>query len=302
MRACCAGATGRDAALDKHRSVSLRGEAEGQRLKFLSRTAATWHPRHVFELRDGELGSRAGVMRAHEFGHARSNLGAHRVTDKDAVMADARTGEMKLALRRNPGAKIECGAALSRTGDVVLLAFHRHQRRPADGGEVDRPAARSQQPARQKVLDEHRINRLHVKLGGQVHHRQVLVVELAVLVGGVAVAAHQMVEHFLLRLHVSVEVHGHEPRQLQKTRVDLPPAARERHGTVVSTVRRNQSVPRFSASSLTTVGLMRVSTGPPASMSVSGTAGSPLASISAVAASTGTDGWHTANTCTSPLK
>ena len=36
--------------------------------------------------------------------------------------------------------------------------------------------------------------------------------------------------------------------------------------------------------------------------SVSGTAGSSSASISAVAASTGTDGWHTANTCTSPPK
>ena len=68
------------------------------------------------------------------------------------------------------------------------------------------------------------------------------------------------------------------------------------------TLRRNQSVPRFSASVLTTVGLMRVSIGPPARISVSGTAGSPSASISAVAASTGTDGWHTANTCTSPPK
>ena len=68
------------------------------------------------------------------------------------------------------------------------------------------------------------------------------------------------------------------------------------------TLRRNQSVPRSSASVLTTVGLMRVSTGPPARISDSGTSGSPSASIRAVAASTGTDGWHTANTCTSPPK
>src|SRR5215472_2791945 len=98
MRACCAGATGRDAALDKHRSVSLCSEAEGQRLEFLSRTAATRHPRHVFQLRDGEMGSRAGVMCTHEFGHARSNLGAEAGTVKDTVMADAGAGEMKLAL------------------------------------------------------------------------------------------------------------------------------------------------------------------------------------------------------------
>ena len=68
------------------------------------------------------------------------------------------------------------------------------------------------------------------------------------------------------------------------------------------TLRRNQSVPRFSASVLTTVWLTRVSIGPPARISDSGTAGSPSASIRAVAASTGTDGWQTANTCTSPPK
>src|SRR5690242_5347074 len=141
MRACCAEATGRDAALDKHRSVSLRGEAEGQRLEFLSRAATTRAPRHVFELRDGEVGGRAGVVRAHELGHARSDFGAEAGAVKDTIMADARAREMRLVLRRNARAKIECGAALSGPGDVVLLALHRHQRRPADGGEVDGPAA-----------------------------------------------------------------------------------------------------------------------------------------------------------------
>ena len=68
------------------------------------------------------------------------------------------------------------------------------------------------------------------------------------------------------------------------------------------TLRRNQPMPRCSASSLTTVGLTRVSTGPPASVIDKGAAGSPSSSISATAASTGTEGWQTAKTCTSPPK
>src|SRR5262245_26104631 len=108
MHACCAGATGRDAALDKHRSVSLGREAEGQRLEFLSRAATTRHPRHVFELSYREVGCRAGVVRAHELRHARSDLGAEAGAIKDTVMADARAGEMNLMLWDNPRAKIEC--------------------------------------------------------------------------------------------------------------------------------------------------------------------------------------------------
>src|SRR5262245_8000512 len=119
MRPCCAGATGCDAALDKHRSVSLGGEAEGQCLEFLSRAARPRHPHHVFELCDGELGCRTGVVRAHELGHARSDLGAEARAVEDAVMADARAGEMNLVLRRNPRAELECGAALSGTGNIV---------------------------------------------------------------------------------------------------------------------------------------------------------------------------------------
>ena len=59
-------------------------------------------------------------------------------------------------------------------------------------------------------------------------------------------------------------------------------------------------MPRSCARLFTAVGLLRVSIGPPISVIDSGTNGSFAASISAAAAITGTDGWHTATTWTLP--
>src|SRR5215212_7550800 len=58
---------------------------------------------------------------------------------------------------------------------------------------------------------------------------------------------------------------------------------------------RNQSVPRSMASLLTAVGFTRVSIGPPMRIIDRGAKASCSSSISATAASTGTEGWHTAN-------
>ena len=63
-------------------------------------------------------------------------------------------------------------------------------------------------PLRQRVAHEHGVDGLQIELGGQVHHRQILVVELAVLLGGIAVALHQMIEQVAMRLDVALEVHG----------------------------------------------------------------------------------------------
>ncbi len=62
------------------------------------------------------------------------------------------------------------------------------------------------------------------------------------------------------------------------------------------TVRSNQSSVCASANLLTAVGLTRVSIGPPIRIIEAGWQGSPAAAISDTAASTGTDGWHTAMT------
>ena len=68
--------------------------------------------------------------------------------------------------------------------------------------EPHRPAAMGQLALRQQVALEHHVDGLQVELLGEVEHREVLVVELAVLVGGVAVAADQLVEVALVRLLV----------------------------------------------------------------------------------------------------
>ena len=48
----------------------------------------------------------------------------------------------------------------------------------------------------------------------------IFVVEIAVLVGGVPIAFHQMAEQLLVRVHVAVEVHGHEAGELKETGID----------------------------------------------------------------------------------
>ena len=58
----------------------------------------------------------------------------------------------------------------------------------------------------------------------------------------------------------------------------------------------NQRSDRLVANSVTGVGLRRASIEPPISVTLRGS-GSRAAAISAVAASTGTAGWHTAITC-----
>jgi hypothetical protein len=69
---------------------------------------------------------------------------------------------------------------------------------------------------RQRVLDEHRLDRLQVELGGQVHDGEIFVVELAMLFGGIAVALHQMIEEVLVRVDVAVEIHAMKPESCRK--------------------------------------------------------------------------------------
>ncbi len=57
---------------------------------------------------------------------------------------------------------------------------------------IDRLAAMGHLALRQRVLDEHGLDRLQVILRREVHHREIFVIELAVLVDEIAVALHQV--------------------------------------------------------------------------------------------------------------
>ena len=92
-------------------------------------------------------------------------------------------------------------------------------------------AAMAETPRRQRVFDEHLLHRLQIELGGQIHDREIFVVELVMLVGRVAVALDQMPEEIAMRIDMPVEIHRHEAGELQESRIDLAHAARmrERH-------------------------------------------------------------------------
>ena len=81
------------------------------------------------------------------------------------------------------------------------------------------------------MADEHGIDGLEVELGRQVHHRQIFVIEFAMLLRAVAIALDKIVEQIAMRLEMAVEVHAHEAVQLEKARIDVAHEARmrERH-------------------------------------------------------------------------
>ena len=158
------------------------------------------------------------------------DLGTESRAVEDAVMADAH-GEIMLTLfMREVGAERVGGLRLADPGDVVALTLDGEEGRPPDRLRPDRPAAMRHLPVRQRVAHEHRIDGLQVELRGQVHHREIFVVELAMLLGGIPVSLHQMPEKLLMGADVAVEVHPHEARQLQEARIDVAHEARMREG------------------------------------------------------------------------
>ena len=74
---------------------------------------------------------------------------------------------------------------------------------------------------RQGVLHEHGLDGLEVELGREVHHGEIFVVEVAVLLGVVAVALDEVLEHLAMRLEVAVDVHRHEAGELQEAGIDV---------------------------------------------------------------------------------
>src|SRR4029079_1773009 len=100
-----------------------------------------------------------------------------------------------------------------------------------DGAGIDALAAMHHLALRQRMADEHGVDRLQIELGGEVHHREIFVVELAVLLRRVAVAGDEVTEEIAMRLDMAVEVHPEEAGDLEEAGIDLAHEAgmRERH-------------------------------------------------------------------------
>ena len=84
------------------------------------------------------LHARWTVVREHEIGHARGDLGAEARAVEHAVMADAGLQPMRLAVGRDVHAKPMRRLGLADAGNVVVLALDRQQRDAADRRRIDR--------------------------------------------------------------------------------------------------------------------------------------------------------------------
>src|SRR3546814_6969737 len=62
----------------------------------------------------------------------------------------------------------------------------------------------------EQVTLEHDIDRLEIEFGGHVAHRAIFVVKFLGLVGALAIAIDQMLEHLPMAHHVIAQVHRHE--------------------------------------------------------------------------------------------
>src|SRR5437763_502253 len=89
---------------------------------------------------DGRIVASGGLVGADEVAHPGHDLLAPLAAVEDAVMADPGLLPMDLPCPRYVGRERMCRSGLADAGDVVELAFHRHQR-GLDRRGLDRPAA-----------------------------------------------------------------------------------------------------------------------------------------------------------------
>ena len=177
------------------------------------------------------LRRRCALVGGDEVANVRIDLLAPAAAGKDAVVAGADGVVVKLPACRHAGAEAVRGSRLPDARDVVELAFDRQQggRRDVLGPHqlaLDLPGAVDQG----EVL-EHRLDRVEVVLGGHVEHGVVFVVEAAVELGFLVVAANEVEEVVVVRLEVPIRIHGNEAGVLQEAGVDGAASARivDRH-------------------------------------------------------------------------
>ena len=139
---------------------------------------------------------------------------------EDAVVPYALLQVVTLPLRRDRRAQSVRCLGLTGRAHVVLRAFDREQRGRSDVGRVDALAAPGELAPRQVVVHEDALQRLQVELRRDVHHRAVLVVEVADPRRRLLVPCGQCAAEVHVGCHVPSDVQRHERRQLGRTRID----------------------------------------------------------------------------------
>ena len=141
-------------------------------------------PRQCRDVPHGASSGRGGraPCDTHEVDDARRDLGAEARAVEHAVVADAGLHVVGVLVRRKVAAQV-----VRRVGLADARRCRRSRPRPSSARRVGSRRDRSAwprcviSPFGSAWLHEHGVDGLQVEFGGQVHHRQVLVVELAVL-------------------------------------------------------------------------------------------------------------------------
>src|SRR6478672_8457160 len=108
----------------------------------------------------GAVAADSVIVREHEVGNARHDLGTKPRTVEHAVMAHGRLQPVRLALRRDVDAELVRRLGLTDAGYVVVLALHRHQGDAADLRGIDANAAMHHRALGERVTHEHSLHRL----------------------------------------------------------------------------------------------------------------------------------------------
>ena len=131
-------------------------------------------------------------MRANERVDAGQGLRPEARAVEYPEMADAWLQPVRPAMLGNVDAQIMRGFGLAGAGYVVMLALDCHQGDAFDLTRVYSIAAVRHPAGRQSATNKHSVDGLQVELGGEIHHRKVLIIEAAMGRREIAVALDQM--------------------------------------------------------------------------------------------------------------
>ena len=74
----------------------------------------------------------------------------------------------------------------------------------------------------QGVGFKYRFHGFEIKISGQIHHCQILIIECLMLIYRIAIALDEIIEKIDMRLGVTLQVHGHETGELHEAGINRP--------------------------------------------------------------------------------
>ena len=163
---------------------------------------------------------RARVVRHDELSNARRDVIAETRPVEDAVVTDLRARVAVPRVRIDIRRQIVGGMTLPKTSNIILLTLNRHERRAMNDIQIDLLSPVCKARSSQIMFHKHRIDSLEVELGRQIHDREVLIIEGAVFFSRVAITGDQVAEEIPVCVEMSIEIHGHEARELQEPWID----------------------------------------------------------------------------------